>query len=261
VTLRISAEGAVSIVTLARPEVLNAFDEELGAAVLDAVRRASEDASVRCIVITGEGRAFSSGEDLGALAGAYSSGAAPDLGRILEERYNPLVEAVRAAPKPVVAALNGVAAGAGASLALACDVRIASDNARIVFGFSRVGLVPDSAGLWFLARAVGVARAYDIVTLERPIGAGDALALGLVNDVYPAHEFDAGWRARAASLAAGPTRAYALTKRLLQDAPARTLQEQLALEVDAQREASRTADHREGVAAFLEKRDANFLGR
>jgi 2-(1,2-epoxy-1,2-dihydrophenyl)acetyl-CoA isomerase len=261
VTLRISAEGAVSILTLDRSEVLNAFDDELGRAALEAVRRASEDASVRCIVIVGAGRAFSSGEDLAALAGAYSSGTAPDLGRILEERYNPLVEAVRAAPQPVVAALNGVAAGAGASLALACDLRIASDSARIVFGFSKVGLVPDSGGLWFLARAVGVARAYEIVTLDRPIGAEEALALGLVSEVHPAADFEAEWRTRAASLAEGPTHAYALAKRLLQDAPARSLTEQLAAEVDVQREASRGADHREGVAAFLAKRRANFLGR
>ena len=140
-------EDAVSVLTLNRPDVLNAFDDEMGSALVDSVGRAAADSSIRCIVITGAGRAFSSGEDLGALTSVYGTGTPPDLGATLRDRYNPLVRAIRAAPKPVVAAVNGVAAGAGASIALACDFRLASERAKLVFAFVRVGLVPDSLSL------------------------------------------------------------------------------------------------------------------
>src|ERR687895_282714 len=150
--LRYEVDDGVAVITLDRPDVLNAFDDELGRATLQAVRDAADDAAVRCVVLTGAGRAFSAGEDLGALASSYERAEPPALDRILSERYNPLVRALRNAPKPVVAALNGVAAGAGASVALACDVRIASDRAKLALPFARVGLVPDSGGLWFLAR-------------------------------------------------------------------------------------------------------------
>jgi 2-(1,2-epoxy-1,2-dihydrophenyl)acetyl-CoA isomerase len=261
VSLGYATEDGVAVLTLSRPHVLNAFDDDLGRRLLEAVRIASEDVDVRCIVITGAGRAFCSGEDLGALSAAYEAGGGPDLGGILVERYNPLVSALCAAPKPVLAALNGVAAGAGASLALACDYRVASDAARIVLGFARVGLVPDSGALWFLARIVGSARAWELATLDRAIEASEALRLGVVNEVVAASDFEAAWRARAAALARGPTRAFALTKRLLHGAPERSLEEQLELEVDAQREASRSRDHRAGVRAFLEKSRPRFEGR
>jgi 2-(1,2-epoxy-1,2-dihydrophenyl)acetyl-CoA isomerase len=260
VTLRYEVADAVAVLTLDRPEVLNAFDAELGRGTLDALRKASSDAAIRCIVITGAGRAFSSGEDLGALADAYDSGVSPDLGAILNDRYNPLVLAIQDAPKPVVAVLNGIAAGAGASLALACDLRIASEAARIVLGFSRVGLVPDSGALWFLARAVGVPKTWELATGERPLGALEAQALGLVDEVVPAADFESAWRARAAALAQGPTRAYALTKQLLAGALERPLQRQLELEVEAQRAAGRSRDHRIGVSAFLAKKSPRFEG-
>src|SRR3990170_1706986 len=137
-------DDGVAIITLNRPEVLNAFDDELGEAALSAVRKGSEDESVRCIAITGAGRAFSSGEDLGALADGYKRGEVPELGRTLTDRYNPLIQALRAAPKPVIAAVNGVAAGAGCSVALACDFRVASEHAKLVLAFVKVGLVPDA---------------------------------------------------------------------------------------------------------------------
>ncbi|MDQ3956698.1 MAG: enoyl-CoA hydratase-related protein [Actinomycetota bacterium] len=257
---RYEESDGVAIITLDRPEVLNAFDDDLGFETLAAVQRASDDSSVRCIVMTGAGRAFSSGEDLGALQADYESGKTPPLGNTLTNRYNPLIRAIRAAPKPVVAALNGVAAGAGASIALACDFRIASEKAKLVLAFIKVGLVPDSGGLWFLTHMVGAARAWELGATGDPLPAEDALALGIVNRVVPADEFDAAWRGFAAELATGPTRAFALTKELVNASTSLSLDEQLDLEVKAQTEAGSTADHMEGVQAFLGKRRAEFKG-
>jgi 2-(1,2-epoxy-1,2-dihydrophenyl)acetyl-CoA isomerase len=260
-TVRFEVEDAVGTITLDRPDVLNAFNDELGMATLEAVREASADAGIRCIVITGAGRAFSSGEDLGALAGNYERGEPPPLGKTLTDRYNPLIRTIRSAPKPVVAAINGVAAGAGASLALACDVRIASEHAKLVLAFIKVGLVPDSGALWFLTKAVGSAAAWRMASGGDPVGAEEALALGLVDQVVPADEFESAWRSAASRLAAGPTRAYALTKSLVQSAAQVSLDQQLDLEVDAQTAAGLSQDHLEGVSAFLEKRKPNFQGR
>lgn len=250
----------VCVLTLNRPDVLNAFDDEMGAALLDALRRASGDSSVRCVVITGSGRAFCSGEDLGALAGGYEAGTAPDLGAILRNRYNPLVRAVRAAPKPVVAAINGVAAGAGAGIALACDFRIASARARLVFAFVKVGLVPDSGALWFLSRMVGASKAWELAASGAPVSAEEAGALGLFHRVVASDDFDAAWHDFAREVATGPTEAYALTKRLMDQAAHLTLDEYLEREVDAQVAAGRTKDHLEGVSAFFEKRRPIFRG-
>ncbi|HEV2757726.1 MAG TPA: enoyl-CoA hydratase-related protein [Actinomycetota bacterium] len=257
---RYEESNGVAVLTLDRPDVLNAFDDELGNETLAAVRRASDDASVRCIVITGAGRAFSSGEDLGALQADYESGQAPPLGNTLVNRYNPLIRAVRAAPKPVLAAINGVAAGAGASLALACDFRIASEKAKLVLAFVKVGLVPDSGAVWFLTHMVGSARAWKLAATGDPLGAEEALALGVVDRVVSLDEFDGAWRSYAEELAAGPTRAYALTKELVNAATHVPLDEQLDLEVDAQTAAGATSDHLEGVQAFLGKRRAEFKG-
>ena len=253
-------DGSVGVVTLDRPDVLNAFNDELGHAALTAVDKASSDDSVRCIVITGSGRAFSSGEDLAALAGGYERGEAPPLGKTLVDRYNPLIRAIRSAPKPVVAAVNGVAAGAGASIALACDFRIASEHAKLVLAFVKVGLVPDAGSTWFLTKLVGAAKTMELAALGTPVGAEDGLAAGLFTKVFPAAEFEEGWRGFAAELAEGPTRAYALIKMLVGSAAERPLEKHLDLEVGAQSEAGRTSDHMEGVKAFLAKRPATFEG-
>ena len=253
-------DGGIAVITLNRPDVLNAFNDELGHAAVQAVSKASDDDSVRCIVITGAGRAFSSGEDLGALAEGYKSGEVPDLGRTLVHRYNPLIRAIRSARKPVVAAVNGVAAGAGASLALACDYRIASEHAKLVLAFIKVGLVPDSGAVWFLANMVGTARAWELASTGDPIGGDEAVRLGLFTKLVPADEFETTWRSFAAELAAGPTRAYAITKRLVENAAGRSLDEQLEAEVEAQTEAGRTDDHLEGTQAFLSKRRPDFKG-
>lgn len=259
--LRYEIGDGVATMTLDRPDVLNAFDDELGAQALDAVEQAAADEAVRCLVITGAGRAFSSGEDLGALAGTYEKGETPELGDTLVRRYNPLIRAVRKAPKPVLAAVNGTAAGAGASLALACDFRIASEHAKLVLAFVKAGLVPDSGALWFLTKLVGAAKAWELGATGEPVKADEALRLGLFNRVVPAEDFEDSWRTFAATLAAGPTRAYALTKELVNAATAASLDEQLEIEVKAQTEAGNTADHLEGVQAFLAKRRPKFEGR
>ncbi len=251
----------VAVLTLDRPDVLNAFDDEFGNEFLAALAAAADDPSARCIAITGAGRAFSSGEDLGALQDAYGSGDPPELGRTLVDRYNPTIRAIRAAQKPVVAAVNGVAAGAGAAIALACDFRIASEHAKLVLAFVKVGLVPDSGALWFLTRMIGTARTWQLAASGDPLPADEALRLGVFDAVHPADHFESSWRDFAAGLARGPTRAFALTKSLLHAASESSLEAQLDREVDAQTEAGRTDDHLEGVRAFFERRAPSFGGR
>lgn len=258
--LRYEKDDAVATITLDRPDVLNAFNDELGKAAVTAMQEASSDDSVRCIVVTGAGRAFSAGEDLGALQEGYRSGTVPDLGNTLVERYNPLIRAIRNAPKPVVAAVNGVAAGAGASVALSCDFRIASEHAKIVIAFVKVGLIPDSGGLWFLSRMVGESRAWQLAATGDPLGAQECFDLGVFHEVVEADAFEARWKEVAARLAEGPTVAYGLTKSLLHQAAEISLDDQLESEVLAQTKAGRSADHLEGVQAFLEKRAPRFRG-
>jgi 2-(1,2-epoxy-1,2-dihydrophenyl)acetyl-CoA isomerase len=260
-TIVYEVEDSIAVVRFDRPDVLNAFNDEMGRAVLEAVHEAASDEGVRCIVLTGAGRAFSSGEDLSALADGYRRGEAPPLGDTLVNRYNPLIRAITGASKPVVAAVNGVAAGAGASIAFACDHRIAVEQAKFVLAFIKVGLVPDSGALWFLSRALGTARAWKLASSGDPLSAADALALGMVDAVVPADRFEDTWRGLAQRLAEGPTLAYGLTKSLLYGAVDRSLQEQLEVEVDAQTEAGISSDHLEGVQAFLDKRSPNFRGR
>jgi 2-(1,2-epoxy-1,2-dihydrophenyl)acetyl-CoA isomerase len=255
------ASDGVGLITFNRPDVLNAFNDELGFAALEAMNSAAADENVRCVVMTGTGRAFSAGEDLGALSEAYRAGEVPDLGETLVKRYNPLVRAIRSAPKPVVAAVNGVAAGAGASIALACDFRIASEKAKFILAFVDVGLVPDSGGLWFLTKMVGTAKAWELAATGAPLPADEALRLGVVNKVATVEDFEPTWREFVGRLAAGPTRAYALIKSLANVAIDRSLVEQLDAEVSIQTEAGKTIDHLEGVQAFLEKRPPNFQGQ
>jgi len=256
-----TVEDGVARIVLNRPQVLNVFDDELGGLLRDRVAEAGADSEARCIVITGAGRAFSAGEDLAALAERYEAGRPPDLGQILTQRYNPLIKELRAAPKPVVAGLNGVAAGAGASLALACDLRIASERASLSFPFAKVGLVPDSGATWFLARMLGTARAWELALSGRSVSSAEALELGLVQEVVAADELEARLRVVAAELAHGPTTAQALTKGLIEAAVSHTLDEQLEAEALAQEVAGGTQDHLEGVRAFFSKRTPKFEGR
>ena len=246
-------EGGVQTITLNRPDKLNAFTrtlhEELRAALEEA-----RDPAVRAVVITGAGRGFSAGQDLT----EFSEGG--DVAATLRTTYHVNVLAIRSLEKPVIAAVNGVCAGAGLSLACACDLRLASDAAFFVPGFAGIGLIPDSGGSFFLQRLLGTARAFEWMTSNRRLTAAEAHAWGLVSEVVEAESFTTRVAERAAELAAGPTRAIALTKRLYDEAATATLEEQLEREAETQAEAARTDDFREGVAAFGEKREARFSG-
>jgi len=256
VLTEIDATAGVATITLNRPDALNSLTVPMKQALLAALRRAERDASVRAVVLTGAGRAFCAGQDL---RERLEPDAAP-LGVEVRERYNPIVRAMRGMPKAIVGAVNGVAAGAGASLAMACDIRIASDAASFALAFGRVGLVPDSGATWFLPRLVGATRAAELALLNESISAADALALGLVGRVVPAAELASEARAVAASLAAGAPRAIALTKRALDAAWTHDLDAALEYEAHLQDLAGRTKDHPEGMAAFLEKRPPRFTG-
>jgi 2-(1,2-epoxy-1,2-dihydrophenyl)acetyl-CoA isomerase len=251
--VEVGRDGDVQTITLNRPDKLNAFTptvhEELHAALEEA-----RDPGVRAVVITGAGRGFSAGQDLGAF------GEAGDVGAMLRATYHVNVLAIRSLEKPVIAAVNGVCAGAGLSLACACDIRLASDAAFFVPGFVGIGLIPDSGGTFFLQRLLGTARAFEWMTSNRRLTAAEAHAWGLVSEVIEADSFAERVSAHAAELAAAPTRAIALTKRLYDEAATSTLEEQLEREAEAQAEAVQTTDFREGVAAFREKRAARFSG-
>ncbi len=252
--VEVDREGAVLTVTLNRPDVLNALNASVHAGLRAALARA-EDPAVRAVVITGAGRGFCVGQDLQ----EFRSGAG-DVADNLRANYHANVLAIRALEKPVIAAVNGPAAGAGMSLALACDVRIASDAASFVPAFINIGLVPDSGGTWFARRLLGTSRAFEWLTTGRRVGAEEARELGLVSEVVPAAEFAERTREVGQYFAAMPTRAVWQTKRLLDAAETSTLGDQLEREAETQSELARTADFSEGVAAFLEKREAAFSG-
>ena len=249
-----SREGGVLTITLNRPDVLNAFNaamhEALGAALKEA-----RDPEVRAVVLTGAGRGFCVGQDLTEFREAPG-----DIGDRLRSNYHPNVLAIRALEKPVIAAVNGAAAGAGLSFACACDIRLAADSATFVPAFINIGLVPDSGGTYFIARLLGPARAFEWMTSGRRLSAEEAHGWGLVSEVVRADDLAAHAAALAAQLAAMPTRGIGMTKRLFDRAPASTLEEQLEWEAQLQTAATKTNDFREGVAAFLEKRDPDFTG-
>jgi len=252
--VEVTREGAVQTIVLNRPDVMNAFNRALHAGLRDALKEA-RDPEVRAVVITGAGRGFCAGQDLKEFTDM------PNVGDSLRATYHPNVLAIRALEKPVIAAVNGACAGAGLSLACACDVRIASDAAVFVPGFVGIGLVPDSGGSYFIHRILGAPRAFEWMTSNRRLTAVEAHAWGIVSEVVEADAFAARAAELAASYAAMPTRAVAMTKRLFDNADHATLEEQLEMEAQLQVAAVRTGDFREGVAAFGEKRPPGFSGR
>jgi 2-(1,2-epoxy-1,2-dihydrophenyl)acetyl-CoA isomerase len=248
-------DGAVLTITLNRPDVLNAFNAALHRALATALEEARAD-DVRAVVITGAGRGFCVGQDLTEFREAPG-----DIGDRLRGNYHPNILALRALEKPVLAAVNGPAAGAGLSFACACDLRLAAESATFVPAFINIGLVPDSGGTYFVRRLLGTARAFEWMTSGRRLGAAEALEWGLVSEVVADDKLAERSAERGAELAAMPTRGVGLTKRLFDHAENATLEEQLELEARLQAEATQTADFREGVDAFLEKRDPRFEGR
>jgi 2-(1,2-epoxy-1,2-dihydrophenyl)acetyl-CoA isomerase len=256
VLVAVDAEAGVATITLNRPDALNSLTVPMKVDLLGAIRQVERDASVRAVVLTGAGRGFCAGQDL---RERLQPDAAP-LGVELRDRYNPIIRAMRSLPKPIVGAINGVAAGAGASLAMACDIRIASEAASFALAFGRVGLIPDSGATWFLPRLVGATKAAEIALLNAPLSAAEAERLGLFGRVVPAVDLATQAGAIAARLAAGAPRAIALTKRALNAAWDRDLDGALDYEAHLQDMAGRTSDHQEGMAAFLEKRPPRFTG-
>src|SRR5579872_2003055 len=265
-------QGGIARLTLNRPERLNSFNTAMHAEVKAALAQlasnlsaaqeagAADGGRVRVLVLTGAGRGFCAGQDLGDRAVA-PGGAAADLGESIEKNYKPLVLALRSLPIPVIAAVNGVAAGAGANIALACDLVIAARSASFVQAFSKLGLVPDSGGTWFLPRLIGNARAMGLALLGDKLPAEQAAQWGLIWRCVEDAELPSVVDAIAAQFAAAPTRGLARTKQALYEGWSRTLEQQLDVERDYQRELGKTSDYTEGVAAFTQKRAPHFTGR
>lgn len=260
-TLIYEKTEGIAVITLNRPDVLNAVNEKMGQELLDALRTADRDNEVRCLIITGKGRAFCAGEDIQALRGQYERGENPKLGERLLTKYNPIIMRIRRMEKPVIAAVNGVAAGAGAGIAYSCDIRVASDTAKFLQAFIRVGLAPDSGTSYFLPRLVGFAKALELSLTGDELTSEDAKRLGIVSKVVPAGELMTSAQELAAKFAAGPTRAIGLTKRALNKSIASDIETTLEYESYLQEIAGATSDHVEAVKAFFEKRKPAFRGK
>ncbi|EKE43683.1 enoyl-CoA hydratase [Oceaniovalibus guishaninsula JLT2003] len=254
-TIRLTDLDGIARIALNRPDVMNALSTQMRAEITHAVKDAS--ARSRVIVLTGEGRAFCSGQDLGDGGNAANM----DLERVLRDEYEPMLRAIYDCPVPTLAAVNGAAAGAGANLALACDVVIASEVAVFLQAFTRIGLIPDAGGTYWLPRQVGFARAMGAALFAEPVSARQAAEWGMIWEAIPEAEFDAHWQARARKLADGPTLAYRHVKTALRQSYGNDLETQLQLEARLQGDAGQSRDFKEGVMAFLQKRPAEYEGR
>ncbi|GAA4406090.1 2-(1,2-epoxy-1,2-dihydrophenyl)acetyl-CoA isomerase [Advenella faeciporci] len=259
-SVAIKLEENVLHLTLNRPDKLNVFNADMHLALRAGLTQAAQDPAVRAILLTGAGRGFCAGQDL-AEQDPAASNTTPDLGETIELYYNPLIRQIRALPKPVICAVNGVAAGAGANLALACDIVLAARSARFIQAFSKIGLVPDSGGTWTLPHLLGEARAKALALTAAPLDAGTAADWGLIWQAVDDDQLQTKATELARQLAQGPTFGQGLIKQAIQTAAVNTMDQQLDLERDLQRQAGCSEDYAEGVTAFLEKRPAVFKGK
>lgn len=258
-TIEFSVENGVAELTLNRPDSLNSFNQQMHAEVREAMQRVIDEPEIRCLLLTGNGRGFCAGQDLGDRA-VSSDGEAPDLGESVEKNYNPLIRSIMNLPKPVICAVNGVAAGAGANIALACDIVLAARSASFIQAFCKLGLVPDSGGTWNLPRAVGLPRARGLALLGDKLPAEKAEAWGLIWQCVDDEALMDEARKMAAHLATQPTKGLGRIKQMLNAATAHDLDTELEAERAAMQELGRSADYAEGVAAFMEKRKPEFKG-
>lgn len=256
-SIELKIENSVAWISLNRPEVFNSFNREMAFLLQETLDNCANDTNVRAIVITGNGKAFCAGQDLKEVTDPELN---PGFRKILEEHYNPIIKKIRNIEKPIIAAVNGVAAGAGANIALACDIVVASENASFIQAFSKIGLIPDSAGTFFLPRLIGFQKATALMMLGDKVSAEEALNMGMIYKIFPTGLFEEEVMTLATTLAQMPTKAVGLTKRLLNQSMTNNLEQQLALESDLQIEASSSNDYKEGVTAFVEKRKPEFKG-
>jgi len=260
-TILVEKKDQITRIILNRPASLNSFNEKMGEEFYAALKEAEKDDGTRCLIITGAGRAFSAGEDVSGLKERYGGDSQPSLGDHLRKKYHPMILRIRNMEKPVIARINGIAAGSGASIALACDIRIASEEAGLKQAFIGVGLVPDSGSSYFLTRMIGPGRALELIMTGKTIPAKEAEQLGLINKVVPAAELDKQTDELAHRLATGPTKALGLSKRIVNRVTSLDLPEALEYEAYNQDIAGKTSDHLEAVKAFLEKRQPKFSGK
>lgn len=251
-------ENGIATITLNRPDKFNSFNREMAFLMQDELDSVEKNEEVRAIIITGSGKAFCAGQDIGEITN-------PDIDfgfkQILDDHYNPIVKRIRNIEKPIIAAVNGVAAGAGANIALACDVVVASENASFIQAFSKIGLIPDSAGTFFLPRLIGFQKASALMMLGDKVSAEDAEGMGMLYKVFPSETFMEETNKIASTMANMPTKALGLTKRLLNQSMSNNLEEQLAMESKLQIESASSDDYAEGVSAFVEKRKPSFKGK